>query len=146
LPAHEVGDDVRSGDGDDEVAVGHDLSAERDDVPEHGQLVAGPFEVARPLQFAGRDVRGAQCPRADRHTAVHRHHEQVEAESDGHHTHPCEMEVGDREPDQQAQRDQSDDDGTVSRHAVGDDLADDAEGEQGPQPDPGPRESRGPRR
>jgi enoyl-CoA hydratase/carnithine racemase len=56
------------------------------------------------------------------------------------------VEVGDGEPYEQAQRDETDDDGSVTRHAIGDHLSDDADHEQRQQSDPGTRESSRPRR
>jgi len=100
LAAHEVGDHVRGGDGDDEIAVRHDQAADRDDVPEHGHVVARSFDVPRALQLTRRYVGGAQRASADRHAAVHHHHEQVEAEPDGHHAHSGEVQVGECEPDE----------------------------------------------
>jgi len=114
LTAHEVGDEVDRPHEDDQIAERHDLLPERqrDDVAEHHQHVVGFFEMTA----AGEDHAGLRAAFDDtglherlgthRHARVQHDRHDVAAQADRHDAHTRQVEVGDREPREQHEREQ----------------------------------------
>jgi enoyl-CoA hydratase/carnithine racemase len=151
LPPREVSDDVGRRHRDDQVTEGHHLSTHRNDVAEHDDAIGRALEMARSTKLHERDLVGGDDLGSDEGSSAHGHAavgddgEQVDGEADGHHSHAGEMQVGDTERHQAAQRDRGDDHCGGAIELCRDELAGDTGDERADHAHPGTSEARGTR-